>query len=79
MPVAFTKSSGVIILTGTGQPIYFFGTPKGSFTANSDNITINMIIEGKPVQVVYTDLRVNGTTPSTINTALTLLNSFFGS
>jgi hypothetical protein len=82
MAVAFTKISGVIIVTGTGTPLYFFGTPKGSFTAGNDGVTVLINIEGQQsFQIAYTELRFGPTSqiPSSLTTALTLLHSIFGS
>lgn len=79
MIINITKSSGVIsIKQDTNTPKYFFGLT-GNYTAMSNGTTILIQIGGTSLQVELSNLRVNGQTPSSLSTALTLLNSIFGS
>lgn len=78
MSINITKQSGVISITSNGgQPKSYFGE-KGKWTVAHDNITILLWVGTDSYQLVYTDLKVNGQTPSTITTAKTLLTSIFG-
>lgn len=78
MALAIGKISGVVSFTqDTNQPRFYFGS-KGKYSVANDNVTIYIEINGDSYQFAYTDLRVNGQTPSTINTARTLLNSILG-
>jgi hypothetical protein len=77
MPYNFTKTSGVIKITPTGeQPQMFFGVTGKVITLGNN---INLTVGEKEFNFPYTDITVNGQVPSSLTTAMTLLNSIFGS
>lgn len=73
-----TKTSGVVMITSTASdslPKSYFGSV-GNFSPNGNYINLNIGTDN--YQFLYTDFSVNGQSPSTLNTALTLLNSILG-
>jgi len=80
--ILLAKISGVLSVTQTtGRPKYYAATAvaNAKWNPNADGDGINLTISGDSYSIPLTDLRVNGQTPSTLTTALTLLNSIFGS
>lgn len=78
--INFTKVSGVVRIESTvqGSLAYkSFFSPRGELTHKGN--TIYITVNGIPLQFEYTDLQVNGQTPSTLSEAITLLTSIFGS
>lgn len=79
MATNITKTSGVIsIRQDSNIPKYYFGI-SGKFTVQPNNDDIQIQISNDSYTIKFSDLRVNGQTPSTVTTALTLLNAIFGS
>lgn len=81
-PTYLTKVSGVLNITQTtGQGRYYAPTAvaNAKWNPNGDLTQINLTIDGDSYYIKLEDLRVNGQTPSTMSTALVLLNSIFGS
>lgn len=80
-----TKISAVIFITpqGSTNPKSYFGAT-GSFQASDDNTTILIKVTsaGKTVPdefiVPYASLTVGTSTPTTLSSALILLNAIFG-
>lgn len=71
-----TKISGVVKVTPTGgQPFMYFG-PIGTIKTQGNNIYLK--VNNDEYIFPYTDLTVNGQIPSSLTTAMTLLNSIFG-
>lgn len=76
------KVSGVLIITQTtGDGKYYASTAVAGakFCPTSDGNGVNIKVGGDEYTISLTDLRVNGQAPATLSTALTLLNSIFGS
>lgn len=80
-PVNLTKVSGMLIITQTtGAGSYYGATDISSaqFNPNGAGDTIYLQIGKDFYQIKLTDLRVNGQAPTTMSTALVLLNSILG-
>lgn len=76
--INITKISGVVIITQTtGKPKSYFGV-RGSYIPSSDGLSVNVLIGQDSLLIALTDLQVNGQSPVNMGTALTLLNSIFG-
>ena len=72
------KTSGVVRITQTtGYPRSYFGLT-GTYNPNPNGTGVNIQIGGDSYQIALSDLQVNGQTPVNMTTALTLLNSIFG-
>ncbi len=81
-PIYLTKVSGVLNITQTtGQGRYYGATAiaNSKWNPNGDLTQINLTIDGDSYYIKLEDLRVNGQAPSTMSTALVLLNSILGS
>lgn len=79
MAIYFSKVSGVVrVATDSDVPRIYF-TPSGKCIPNPDGVNVTVQIQGDTFTIPYTDLRVNNQTPATMSTAITLLNSLFGS
>lgn len=81
-PVYLSKVSGMLIITQTtGSSSYYGATDitSAQFNPNGSGDAIYLQIGKDFYQIKLTDLRVNGQAPSTMSTALVLLNSLFGS
>lgn len=82
MAISLLKISGVLSITQTaGRPNYYSSTlvSGAKFNSNSAGDGVVIWIGGDCYTISLTDLRVNSQAPATISTALTLLNSIFGS
>lgn len=79
MSLTITKVSGVIFITQTGNtnPKSYFGG-KGKYQLSDDNTTILITIEGDQYTVAYNSLTVGTSVPTTVSSALVLLNAIFG-
>lgn len=78
--VAFTKISGMYIVTqtsGAGKYYSVAATPT-KFNALPAGNGVLITMGSDIYSVSLTDLTVNGQYPSTLSTALVLLNSYFG-
>lgn len=74
---ALTKISGVLIITQTvGFPKYYGTTSRTQAKFNPDNSgnNIYLTIGGDSYFIALTELQVSGQTPTTLTTALVLLN-----
>ena len=81
MATTLAKVSGVLIITQTaGLGRYYASTAisAGKFNSNSSADGVNITIGGDSYSIPLTELTVNGQVPSTMSTAITLLNSIFG-
>jgi len=81
MAISFQKVSGVAIITQTaGAGKYYDPTAlaNAKFSPNGAGTGVNVTIGGDNYEISLADLTVNGDTPSTLSSALVLLNSFFG-
>lgn len=76
--VNFTKTSGIIQVRTVGNPPKIYISPRGTAEPNAAGTGVNIMINGDPYNIAISDLQVNGQTPSTITTAMTLLASIFG-
>ena len=79
--VALTKVSSVIIITQTsGYPKSYFlsSALNGKYMPTPDGLGVIIYIGGDSYTVKLSELSVNGQIPSTLSTALVLLNSIFG-
>lgn len=79
MATNISKASGVLFVTqGTQNPTSYFGAT-GSYQFTDDNTQIIIKIGSTPsIITAWTNVQVNGQTPSTVTEAKTLLNSIFG-
>lgn len=78
MAIYFTKVSGVVrISTDSDVPRLYF-SPVGKAIPNPNGTDITLQIGGDSLTMAYTNMVVNGQIPSTQTTAITLLNSIFG-
>jgi len=77
--INLTKTSGIIQIRTVGSitPATYF-SPRGSSKPNSAGTGVDIVINGDSYAIPLTDLQVNGQTPTTMATALTLLSSIFG-
>lgn len=78
-----TLISGVIgIQQGTSNTVFYVGK-RAKYTILQDNLTVSIQIDSHPstdiIQSLYSNLRINGQTPSTLSEAQTLLNAVFNS
>lgn len=81
-PIYLAKVSGVLSITQTtGYARYYAATAvaNAKFNPNSAGDGVLIQIAGDNFQISLDDLRVNSQAPSTLSTALVLLNSIFGS
>lgn len=76
--VNFTKTSGIVQVRTVGSVPKLYISPRGTAQPNGAGTGVNIIINGDPYDIALTDLQVNGQTPSTMTTAMTLLASIFG-
>ena len=85
MALTITKISGVLLITKTGNtnPKSYFNAT-GKYQASDDSTTILITITDQAGQVpdqytvAFGDLTVGTSTPTTMSSALVLLNSIFG-
>lgn len=79
--ISLLKVSGVLSITQTeGYGKYYGATAiaEAKYTPNSDATAVNLTIGGDNYFINLTDLRVNSQAPTTMSTALVLLNSILG-
>jgi len=76
--VNFTKTSGIIQVRTVGDAPKIYISPRGTAQPNAAGTGVDIMISGDPYSIKLTDLQVNGQTPSTMTTAMTLLASIFG-
>ena len=81
MAITLTKVSGVLIITQTtGAGKYYAPTAvaEGKFAPNPAGTGVLITVGGDNYSISLTDLVVGTSSPSTISSALVLLNSIFG-
>ena len=76
--VNFTKTSGIIQVRTVGNVPKIYISPRGTAQPNAAGTGVDIMINGDPYSIKLTNLQVNGQTPSTMTTAMTLLASIFG-
>lgn len=77
----FTKVSGCLIITQTaGLPKYYAATAlaNGKFNPSNDGLSVYITVGGDNYLLAYGDIKVTATTATSLSSALTLLNSIFG-
>jgi len=79
MALYFTKVSGVIrVATDGGVPRTFYSV-QSRVEPNSNNDSVTIYLGGNSYTELYTNIRVNNQTPTTLSEAVTLLSSLIGS
>ncbi len=79
MALYFSKVSGVIrVSDGSGVPRTFYSV-QSRVEPNANNNEVTIYLGGQSYTELYTNIRVNNQTPSTLSEAVTLLSSLIGS
>jgi len=79
MALYFSKVSGVIrVATDSGLPRTFYSV-QSRVEPNTNNDTVTIYLGGSSYTELYSSIRVNNQTPSTLSEAVTLLSSLIGS